>query len=166
MTLMLSGDVARLREVLLKDCQSARVLVVEPDAAITGAIQRACAGIAEVTACSDFTGARSHLLNAPPDFLVTNLLLEEYNGLHLVLLIVDSGAPTRSLVHTDRPDLYLGREIQSLGAFFEHTDRLPYSLPAYLRATLPASDRRDPRRYDSRILSRGGRRSADVPVGM
>ena len=166
MTLMLSGDVARLREVLLKDCQSARVLVVEPDAAITGAIQRACAGIAEVTACSDFTGARSHLLNAPPDFLVTNLLLEEYNGLHLVLLIVDSGAPTRSLVHTDRPDLYLGREIQSLGAFFEHTDRLPYSLPAYLRATLPASDRRDPRRYDRRILSRGGRRSADVPVGM
>lgn len=145
---------------------STRVLVAEPDPAITRAIQRTCADIAHVTACPDFAGTRAHLLNAPPDFLVTNLRLEEFNGLHLVLLIIHSGAPTRCLVHTDRPDLYLAREIQSLGAFFEHTHRLPHALAAYVRAPLPASDRRDPRRYDRRALSRGGRRSADVPMAV
>ena len=35
----------------------------------------------------------------------TNLRLEEYNGLHLVLLAAADGA-TRSVVHTDRPDPY------------------------------------------------------------
>jgi two-component system nitrogen regulation response regulator GlnG len=138
------------------------VLVVEPDAAISRAIQRSCADIAQVTACPHFEGARSRILEAPPDVLVTNLRLEEYNGLHLVLLLVNADAPTRCLVHTDRPDLYLAREIQSLGGFFEHTDRLQHSLPSYLRATLPSNDRRNPERGDRRILSRGGRRSSDV----
>lgn len=139
-----------------------RVLVAEPDPAIIQTIQRVCAEVAQVTACPHFEGARSHLIATPPDVLVTNLRLDEYNGLHLVLLLANAGAPTRCLVHTDKPDLYLAREIQSAGAFFEHTNRLPQTLLSYIRARLPSSDRRDPGRYDRRSLSRGGRRAADM----
>jgi len=42
--------------------------------------------------------------------------LEEYNGLHLVLLAAADGV-TRSVVHTDRPDPFLVREAQTIGAF-------------------------------------------------
>jgi hypothetical protein len=141
------------------------VLVVEPDLAIVRAIERSCADLAAVTACPRFADARSRVLAAPPDVLITNLRLEEYNGLHLVVLVVESGLPTRCVVHTDRPDVYLAREGQSLGAFFEQTGRLRYCLPSYLTATLPASDRRDPGRYDRRHASRGGRRAADGLIG-
>ena len=53
------------------------------------------ADVAQVTACPGFTEARSQVRQAPPDLLVTNLRLEEYNGLHLVMLVVESGAATR-----------------------------------------------------------------------
>jgi DNA-binding NarL/FixJ family response regulator len=139
---------------------------VEPDAVIAKSIQRACADIAQLISTPTFEGARSHLLESPPDVLVTNLRLEEYNGLHLVLLVVNAGTPTRCLVHTNRPDLYLARQIQALGAFFEHTERLEQSLPSYIRAALPENDRRDPDCYDRRNRSRGGRRSADQHASM
>jgi DNA-binding response OmpR family regulator len=139
----------------------ARILVVEPDAEIARVIARSCAEVAQVTACPGFAEARSQVRDAPPDMLVTNLRLEEYNGLHLVMLVVESGAATRCLVHTDRPDLHLVREGRRLGAFFEDTQRLRHCLPSYLRAALPASDRRDPVRFDRRTPTRGGRRAAD-----
>jgi DNA-binding NtrC family response regulator len=144
-----------------RNSNATRVLLVEPDPGLVHAIARSCADLAEVTACPRFADARSRVLAAPPDVLITNLRLEEYNGLHLVVLVVDSGLPTRCVVHTDRPDVYLAREGQSLGAFFEQTGRLQYCLRSYIRATLPASDRRDPARYDRRHASRGGRRAAD-----
>src|SRR5438067_1837767 len=106
--------------------------------------------------------ARSQLLADPPDLLVTNLRLGEYNGLHLVLLASAEQAITRSVVHSNRPDPYLIREAQSLGAFFERTERLPQSLIGYLHFTLPEQDRREALRYDRRSLFRGGRRAADI----
>jgi hypothetical protein len=144
----------------------ARVLIVEPDPAVVRAIERSCADVAEVTACPRFADARAQVRAAPPDVLVTNLRLEEYNGLHLVMLVVESGAATRCVVHTDRPDLYLAREGQLLGAFFEQTERLRLCLPSYLRAALPVSDRRDPACYDRRTPTRGGRRAADATVAV
>src|SRR5438034_1074290 len=83
-----------------------------------------CERMARATLCREFLPARSQLLAEAPDVLVTNLRLEEYNGLHLVLLAAANGL-TRSVVHSDRPDPFLVREAQTLGAFFETTHRLP-----------------------------------------
>ena len=140
-----------------------RLLLVEPDAVIGRWLQPACERIAQATICRDFLSARSRLLAEPPDLLVTNLRLEEYNGLHLVLLAAEA-ATTRSVVHTDRPDPYLIREAQAIGAFFERTERLPHALLGYLNSALPEKDRRDAGRYDRRTAFRGGRRGADVAI--
>ena len=139
-----------------------RLLLVEPDAAISQWLRPTFELIARATICTDFMSARSQLLADPPDLLVTNLRLGEYNGLHLVLLASAEQAITRSVVHSNRPDPYLIREAQSLGAFFERTERLPQSLIGYLHFTLPEQDRREALRYDRRSLFRGGRRAADI----
>jgi DNA-binding NtrC family response regulator len=144
------------------------VLLVEPDPVLNRRVHRACGRAVRVTACHDFLGARGRLFADPPDLLITNLRLAEYNGLHLVLLSGTSGR-TRCVVHTDHPDWVLIAEAQAAGAFFERTERLPYAVGSYLQAEWPASDRRDPRRFDRRATFRGGRRAADVtypqPIG-
>ena len=43
--------------------------------------------------CRDFSTARERLLNQPPDLLVTNVRLHEYNGLHLVHLATPHTMP-------------------------------------------------------------------------
>jgi hypothetical protein len=139
------------------------LLVVEPDAILGQRVLARCEGIAQATLCRDFLSARSQLLASAPDLLVTNLRLEEYNGLHLVLLASSEGV-TRSLVHTDRPDPYLVREAQAIGAFFERTERLLHALVGYLNFNLPQRDRRNSDRYDRRTAFRGGRRAADIAL--
>jgi len=143
-----------------------RLLVVEPDSVVGQQLQSRCERIAEATVCRDFLSARSRLLAAAPDLLVTNLRLGEYNGLHLVLLATVEGGVTRSVVHTDRPDPYLIREAQTIGAFFERTERLPHSLTGYLYSALPQRDRRDADRFDRRSASRGGRRGPDLAIAV
>jgi len=139
------------------------LLVVEPDAILGERVLARCERIARATLCRDFLSARSQLLASTPDLLVTNLRLEEYNGLHLVLLASAEGT-TRSLVHTDRPDPYLVREAQSIGAFFERTERLLQAVVGYLDFDLPQRDRRNSDRYDRRTEFRGGRRAADIAL--
>jgi hypothetical protein len=139
------------------------LLVVEPDAILGQRVLAKCEGIAQATLCRDFLSARSQLLASTPDLLITNLRLEEYNGLHLVLLASSEGA-TRSLVYTDRPDPYLIREAQAIGAFFERTERLLHAVVSYLDFDLPQRDRRNSDRYDRRTAFRGGRRAADVAL--
>jgi hypothetical protein len=139
------------------------LLVVEPDAILGQRVLARCERIARATLCRDFLSARSQLLASTPDLLVTNLRLEEYNGLHLVLLATAEGV-TRSLVHTDRPDPYLVREAQAIGAFFERTERLLHAVVGYLQVDLPQRDRRNSDRYDRRTAFRGGRRAADITL--
>ena len=141
-----------------------RVLLVEPDSTVSHWLKPTFERVARATICGDFLSARSQLLSDAPDVLVTNLRLGEYNGLHLVLLATSDGASTRSVVYSDRPDRYLIREAQTLGAFFERTERLPHSLVGYVHFTLPEKDRREAYRYDRRSAFRGGRRSADVAI--
>lgn len=139
------------------------VLLVEPDPAVRRRVQRACAHLARVTACADFLGARARLLNAPHDVLISNLRLGEYNGMHLFLLAKTTSVPLRcAVMHTDRIDLYLIREAQRAGAFFERTDRLAYAVRGFLSGTPPPFDRRDPARIDRRTSPRGGRRAPDL----
>jgi DNA-binding NarL/FixJ family response regulator len=144
-----------------------RVLVAEPDLTLGLTIQRACGDLARVAHCRDFQAAREELIDFPDfpvDALITNLRLHDYNGLHLVLLAREENQSARCVVHSDRPDPYLIREAQAIGAFFERTDRLPDALMGYLNAVLPERDRRDPARLDRRVVFRGGRRSADRPA--
>ena len=138
------------------------VLIVEPDARVGRKLRAPCAetGIPTVL-CADFEGARVELEQHPPHLLVTNLRLEAYNGLHLVLLSQMNAFGPRCVVHTDRPDYLLINEALTMGAFFERTQRLIYSIVGYVWGPLPAEERRHPERVDRRTSFRGGRRASD-----
>jgi DNA-binding NtrC family response regulator len=138
------------------------ILLVEPNAAVASDLRPALMLVASVEICPDFAGARIRLLTDDYDFLVTNLRLRAFNGVHLVYLAKSSGSTTRSIVYTERREAALAREAQAAGAFYELRDRLPYVICSYVKATLPSADRRDPAQRDRRQMFRGGRRSTDV----
>lgn len=138
------------------------VLIVEPDVRIGRKLRSLAATVAATTLCPDFDGGRAELQRHPPHVLVTNLRLEAYNGLHLVLLSQATGSGARCLVHTNRPDFLLVSEALAMGAFFERTERLPYSITAFITGQLPVADRRNPDQFDRRTGFRGGRRASDV----
>ena len=138
------------------------VLIVEPDAVLSRSLGLVCEELARVTRCADFQGARARLLEDRPDFLVTNLRLAEYNGLHLVLLSQLEQTKARCIVYTDRPDFALIAEAQRDRAVFEWTARLPFALPGYMLGPWPGVDRRSANRIDRRRAFRGGRRAPDT----
>jgi DNA-binding NarL/FixJ family response regulator len=141
-----------------------RVLLVEPEAATRAILKQVVQAIADVDGQGRFSTARLRLLGTSFDFLVTNLRLGAYNGLHLVYLASTAGIPTRCIVYTDRPDSGLAREAQRAGAFYETRDCLAVTLTAYLQGAVPHRDRRDPSVPDRRALFRGGRRCWDHHV--
>ena len=141
---------------------SKHVLLVEPDAALRAGLRDSIRSLADVVECPDFPTARGRLSAPRYDWLITNLRLDAYNGLHLVHLVVAADLRTRSLVYADRQDLALAREAQRAGAFYESRDHLPRALAAYIRGTLPSADRRNPAILDRRSVFRGGRRCTDV----
>jgi DNA-binding NtrC family response regulator len=138
------------------------VLIVEPDAFISRRLKEACWPLAQVTSCPDFPSGRERLMVDQPNFLVSNLRLNEYNGLHLLFLTHAEERATRCIIHTSRPDFSLVGEAQKLGAVFEWTERLPYALHQYLQNPWPENDRRSALRIDRRRIFRGGRRAPDV----
>ena len=137
------------------------VIIVEPDAERLSLLLVSLTDVARVVGCPDFHAARARLLLEPPELLITNVRLREYNGIHLVML---ASASTRSVVYMDPEDLVLLREAQRVGAFVESPERLLFSLPSYVGAALRIRDRRDLERFDRRSRARGGRRAADPRV--
>ena len=137
-------------------------LLVDPDADRLELLTRAIAEAADVTACADFQTARSYLLKISPDFLISHLRLGAYNGLHLAHLAAYARLETRCLLYDEPLDFHLACEAQLIGAFYEVTSRLRFTIPAYIRAPLPERDRRDLRQFDRRGLFRGGRRATDL----
>jgi hypothetical protein len=136
------------------------VLLVEPDPQMLTKLERAIDESASVVACRTFKEARAALRTYAPMLLVTNLRLDGYNGLHLVLLTSQFG--TRSVVYvTKSSDPGIAREVRRFGAFYETEAHLLRSLPAYVHGCLPDSDRRDRPGSDRRCFPRGGRRAAD-----
>jgi hypothetical protein len=135
------------------------VVIVEPDADRLSLLVLSVTGVATVLSFPDFLAARARLLLEPPELLVTNIRLRNYNGIHLVML---APASTRSVVYMDPEDLVLLREAQRVGAFVESPERLMLSLPSHVGAVLRVRDRRDLLRFDRRSTARGGRRAADV----
>jgi ActR/RegA family two-component response regulator len=137
------------------------LLLVDPDVTAAAALVGSLPASVDLDVRADFPAARARLHAQPPRLLVTALRLREYNGLHLVYLAARAGLPTRSVVYTDDPDRAAAVESRTAGAFYEVRPQLTLSLPAYIAAALPPSDRRDGIRFDRRKLPRGGRRAYD-----
>ena len=144
-----------------KWADSERVLLVEPDAVRRAHLRDAVRAIADIDGDADFLAARTHLISKPYNWLFTNIRLGAYNGLHLVQLAGTTRRPVRCLVYDDQRDVWLAREAQRVGAFYESGDHVDRALPAYLRGALPPQDRRDPAEPERRIAFRGGRRCTD-----
>ena len=137
------------------------LLLVDPDVTAAAALVGSLPASVDLDVRADFPAARARLHAQPPRLLVTALRLREYNGLHLVYLAARAGLPTRSVVYTDDPDRAAAAESRTAGAFYEVRPQLTLSLPAYIAASLPPSDRRDGVRFDRRKMPRGGRRAYD-----
>lgn len=137
------------------------VLLVEPDAMFAAIIHHALLPLADVHHHSQFETARIALLTIPFAFIVTNLRLRTFNGLHLVHLAKTLGTAPPCVVYGDDDDLGMAYEVKRAGAFYETRERVPVTAPGYLRGMLPNSDRRDLATRDRRLLFRGGRRRWD-----
>ncbi len=137
------------------------LLLVDPDVTTAAAVVESLPPAVDLDVRADFPSARARLQAQPPRLLVTALRLREYNGLHLVYLAARAGLPTRSVVYTESPDQAAARESRTAGAFYEVRPQLTLSLPSYVTAALPPTDRRDGLLFDRRRLSRGGRRAYD-----
>jgi DNA-binding NtrC family response regulator len=139
-----------------------RVLLVEPDSGLRARLRDAAARLAYLDAQGAAPLAKAHLLAHQYDWLVTNVRLEAYNGLHLAYLARSKSPSARILIYGSEVDLALAREAQGLGAFYESRLCIARSLGAYLRGTLPSRDRRDLGRRSRRGVFRGGRRCTDI----
>jgi len=136
------------------------VLLVEPNPRVADIIQESIRPLAQVQHHLEFDSARRRLGAARFDFVVSNLRLGAFNGLHLAYA-VNAVAATRCIVYTESREPALAQDVRRAGAFYEVSDRLPVTLPAYLAGDLPSADRRDAAVPDRRAPFRGGRRSWD-----
>jgi DNA-binding NtrC family response regulator len=138
-----------------------RLLLVEPDDRTRERLEAAAAPYAFVESFRDFPSARARMRVASFDFLLTNVKLHDYNGMHLVHVGAASDLVPIAIVYTDQRDPGLGAMVQQAGAFYETTPSLLAALATYLTSPLPVRDRRDPATPDRRRRSRGGRRLVD-----
>ena len=141
--------------------RATRLLLVDPNPIMRTAIAAAVDHSARVDACSSFQSARSRLDSTSYDLLVTAVRLKEYNGLHLVHLSRHAHAAAHAVVYDERIDASFVSEVRRACAFFELTQKITVTLPTYIGASLPATDRRMPTQSDRRQLPRGGRRLWD-----
>lgn len=141
--------------------ERARVLLAEPLPHLRRAFAAAASLRADVDVVDNFPDARARLNSAGYDLVVANLRLGAYNGIHLAYVVGLSAGRARVVVHADAWDIVAVRDIRRANALYERTDRLVVTLPAYVGASLPPYDRRDPTRFDRRRAARGGRRAWD-----
>src|ERR1051326_1068459 len=100
-----------------------RVLLVEPSTLVANDLLSAGRAFATMDRYETFEAARA-ALDKPFNFLITNLRLSDFNGLHLVHLVSGSLRPPRSIVYTEVRDAALAREVQRAGAFYETAECL------------------------------------------
>jgi DNA-binding NtrC family response regulator len=139
-----------------------RVLIVDTAPSVLLRLSAMVDGTATVAVADRFSYALTYLTDSAVDLLIANGHLDRHSGVDLVRFASSIRLPIRSVVYTDDDDFDCARETQRLNAFYERSDRLVFSLPAYVHAALPDQDRRDAWRRDRRTLFRGGRRSSDV----
>ncbi len=79
-----------------------RVLIVEPDTILRLQMRNAVGNLAGVDAESGVPTARQRLLTTALNWLVTNIRLDAYNGLHLAYLAKMAQEPPNILVYGER----------------------------------------------------------------
>lgn len=120
-----------------------QLLIVEPDGLIAERLAEAVKAYARVDTASDFATARTLLATRSYDWLVSNVRLGEYNGLHLVHLNSTNLAARNTLIYDDHADPWLAGEARRIGAFYERGEHIVEAMPCYLRDEA-ADDDRDP----------------------
>ena len=136
-------------------------LLVEPSDLLRRRLQRAAEPIADVEEHRGFETARSRCQTGTFSFLITNIRLGSYNGLHLAYLCLSRQLPPRLIVYSQTREPGLAQEVHRAGAFYEVGDCLAVTLSAYMTGALPDRDRRSPIAIDRRVQFRGGRRCWD-----
>jgi two-component system, NtrC family, response regulator AtoC len=125
-----------------------RVLIVDDEPIIGRAIARLLdkAGY-ECVAVDSFEIARRMLLTAPPDLLITDIRLGDYNGLQL---LIDSPVPMPAIVMSGYPDPVLQSDARHFGASYV-TKPVPDSLLLELVSEKTAISARESRsvKYES-----------------
>jgi len=98
---------------------TASVLVVEPT--LSDAISVAATLTKhqfQVTLAETFVKAKERIGSRPPDVLITDVRLAEYNGLHLVLRATAQRERTAAIVLSSSMDEVLRADAESMGATF------------------------------------------------
>jgi DNA-binding NtrC family response regulator len=146
----------------MQSALSPQIVLVEPNDVARGVLATAAARLGQVESYGQFEAARTRLRAGTFDFLVTNIRLGAYNGLHLAYLIAPGTGAPRAIVYSDERNPGLAREAHRAGAFYEVGACLPVTLAAYFTGSLPLRDRRDAAFADRRASFRGGRRCWDA----
>jgi len=93
-----------------------RVLIVEDDAATRDGLAELLESAGyETVAVDGFEFAMRILRTAPPDVLITDIRLGDYNGLQLV---INSPAPVPAIVISSFPDPVLRSDAEHFGATY------------------------------------------------
>jgi DNA-binding NtrC family response regulator len=93
------------------------VLLVEDEPSVQEVLERWLAECGRcVVACRTFQEARAYLTLHTPDILVTDIRLQDYNGLQLVMQMGDKHPDARCLVITGHDDPVLRKEAEHMHA--------------------------------------------------
>jgi DNA-binding NtrC family response regulator len=98
---------------------SPKVLIVDDDRHILMIVRQwfTDAGYA-VVACDKFEDAKRSLTSTPPDVLITDVRLGQFNGVQLVMLAKEHGPNTRAIVMSGFDDPELRKEAEQCGASY------------------------------------------------
>jgi DNA-binding NtrC family response regulator len=103
-----------------------RILVVEPNRESRTSLHVRGSRYGLVESFANFESARARIMAGGFDYLVTNIRLEAFNGLHLVYLSRSLGVSACALAYTEVPDNSLAADAHAAGAAycaFEHVLR-------------------------------------------
>ena len=94
-----------------------QVLLVDDDRALLKVIERWLTGAGyAVVACDRFETAKRHLVETPPDVLLTDVRLGAFNGLQLVILAKEQAPRTVAIAMSAFDDPILRRDAALCGA--------------------------------------------------
>ena len=116
-----------------------RILVVDSDPARQRQLVEAIGTAGIVETVGDFKTARTRLVTCSPDFLIANLRLGEYNGLHLVYTAAAARIPMRSFVYTEKDEPGFAADIEASGATYQTFRTLRTTVVAHLMTEFMAA---------------------------
>ena len=108
------------------------ILVVEPQQKSRAVLHAAASQYGRVESFASFESARARVVAGTFDYLVTNLRLAAFNGLHLVYLSRSLGIAARTIVYSDVHDASLVPEADAAGAAYCDLEHVQRSLVDYL----------------------------------